>query len=327
MSWSDPLTARAISLAVAIALDAVLGDPPNRAHPVAWLGTLIGVLDRRLRRVRALSGRAGGAILMLATVGASVSASALLSVSAWSVSPLAGVIADALLLWLAISTRSLARAGVSVAVALEAGDLGTARERVSRLVARRCDVLDDSGAARAAVESLSENVVDGVVAPLFWAAIAGPAGAWLHKAASTLDSMVGYRHEPYARFGTASARLDDVLAWIPARLTVAIVSLAAWSVGLDGRAAWRVGLRDRRHHASPNSAHGEAAFAGALHVRLGGPVEYPDGVHERPTIGAEGGGPDAHSLLSAARLVYATSVVAGLLAVVSLVAVRLMIGR
>lgn len=327
LSWSDHLAARAISLAVAIALDAVLGDPPNRVHPVAWLGSLIGLLDRRLRTVRALSGRTGGAILMFATVSVGVGVSAALSISAWRVSPFAGIIADALLVWFAVSTRSLAHAGGSVAAALEAGDLVAARERVSHLVARRCDGLDDPGVARAAVESLSENVVDGVVAPLFWAATAGPAGAWLHKAASTLDSMVGYRCEPYARFGTASARLDDVLAWVPARLTIAIVALAAWFVGLDGRAAWRVGLRDRRHHSSPNSAHGEAAFAGALHVRLGGPVEYPDGVHERLAIGAEGAEPDAHSTLAATRLVRATGVIAGMFGIVTLVVAQLMIGR
>lgn len=306
----DPLMMRGFSIVLALVFDWALGDPSNRWHPVAWLGILIARLEALLRSVPALSGRAGGAILTVTTIVFAGAAAWALSRLAWGFGPVIGLYGDALLIYFTLSASSLMKAGRSVRDALRADDLPAAREAVAHLVARDTGDLDETGIARAAVESLAENTVDGVVAPLFWAALFGPVGAWVHKAASTLDSMVGYRRAPYTRFGTAGARLDDLLAWVPARLAIPLVALAAVLIGGDVVAAWGVGIRDRLKHESPNSAHGEAAFAGALGARLGGPVCYGEVMQERPHIG-EGGDPDADTLTRAARLVGAVAFVSG----------------
>ncbi len=180
-----------------------------------------------------------------------------------------------------------------------------ARSALARVVGRDTQELDESGVARAAIETIGENSVDAVIAPAFWALFLGPAGAWLHKAASTLDSMVGYRTEPYERFGTAGARLDDVLAFVPARLAIPLVAASAPVVRSDLRAAWTTGMRDRLCHASPNSAHGEAAFAGALRVSLGGGASYGGVWSQRVQIGAEFAAPSASDIAAAVRLLLA----------------------
>lgn len=316
----EALTMRAAALLVALALDAVFGDPPTRVHPVAWLGAVIAAVERLVRTLPGLGPRAAGGVLAGVVVAVATGLAFALSRAAYEFGPAVGVLADATLIWLALAARSLAAEGTAVARHLSAGDLHAARSRVARVVARRTDVLDESGVARASIESLGENVVDGVIAPLMWAAVAGPAGAWMHKAASTLDSMVGYRTEPYARFGSASATLDDALAWVPARLALVIVPLAALLSGLDAPGAWRVGLRDRRNHASPNAAHGEATFAGALGVRLGGPAEYADLRVERPLIGEDLRAPGAADTARAAKLVMTTTLVTTVLLAAALLA-------
>ncbi len=317
----DPLAGRALAIGLAYMLDMLFGDPPDRFHPVAWLGSFIRLAERSLRRHRCFDGRFGGVCLVILTcvpVGAVAFA---LSALAWSITPIAGLSVDTGLIWLALSVRSLAGEGGSVAVLLEGGNLSGARRHVSRIVGRRTDVLDEHGVARAAIESLGENLVDGVLAPLLWAAVLGPAGAWFHKSASTLDSMVGYRTERYAEFGYASAKLDDLLAWVPARLALLLIPLAAMMVGCDMRGSWRVGIRDRLNHESPNSGHGEAAFAGALGVRLGGSVSYDHGVHELPIIGAEGALADTRAVRGAVRLVVASGAVSAVSAVLILAVV------
>lgn len=308
----NPFATRAISIVLALVLDWALGDPPDRWHPVAWLGALIGRLDRGLRRIPRLSGRFGGAVLTVVTVSISAAAAWGLSTFAWRWGPVVGIYGDAVLIYFTLSASSLGRAGTRVADALDAHDLAGAREATSHLVARDTSSLDEAGIARATVESLAENTVDGVVAPLFWAAVLGPVGAWVHKAVSTLDSMVGYRVDPYTRFGTPSARLDDVLAWLPARITIPLVALTASLAGGDVRGAWRIGWRDRLKHESPNSAHGEAVFAGALGVTLGGPASYEGGVVHRERIG-EGSEPDASSIRRAVRLVARTALILAVL--------------
>lgn len=314
----SPFIARAISIVLALVFDWALGDPPNRWHPVAWLGALIARVEARLRRVPALAGRFGGAILVAVAVFVATAAAWGLSAFAWRWGPVIGIYGDAALIYFTLSAASLGRAGRRVADALSAGDLEAAREATSHLVARDTAGLDAAGVARATVESLAENTVDGVVAPLFWSAVLGPAGAWFHKAVSTLDSMVGYRTEPYARFGTVAARLDDILVWLPARLTIPLVAFAASFVGGDPWQAWRIGWRDRLKHESPNSAHGEAAFAGALALQLGGEVRYAGICVRREHIG-EGAPPTADSIYSTVRLLGVVSALSGVSAALALV--------
>lgn len=309
----DSLLLAAATVPLAVALDLVVGDPEVSWHPVRLLGRFAGAVERHLRASR-LSESLDG-ILLAAVVVASASGLAwALSFAAHLAGPVVGLAVDALLIAIALAGRSLAEAGAVVGRALARGDLAEARLLLARIVGRDTERLGETGIARATIETLAENTVDAVVAPLFWAALLGPAGIWAHKAASTLDSMVGYKDERNLRIGAMSARLDDVLVWVPARLAVPLIALSSALLGLDASGALRVGGRDRLLHASPNSAHGEAAFAGALRVRLGGEVCYRGRVSHRPDIGSEFSEALPERIGPAARLVVAVEVVGAVVA-------------
>jgi adenosylcobinamide-phosphate synthase len=198
---------------------------------------------------------------------------------------MAGDVVSVLLMYTCFAARDLAAHSHRVYRALKSGDLPEARRRVAMLVGRDTDRLDETGVTRAAVESVAENLVDGVTAPLFFAVLGGPVAAMLYKAASTLDSTFGYKTDRYLRFGWASARFDDLLNWVPARLTAPLVALTAMVFGLSPAGSWRACRRDARKHDSPNAGWPEAAVAGALGVQLGG-VNYYDGEpHDGPRFG------------------------------------------
>jgi adenosylcobinamide-phosphate synthase len=269
------------------AADLAFGDP-GRRHPVAGFGALAAALERRMHRPTRAAGTAYAALL--------VGAAALLG-------RLGGQRAAALAaaLWVALGGRSLAREARRVGALVEAGDLPGARRAVTALVGRDPTSLDGPELCRAAVESVAENTVDAVVAPLMWAAVGGPSGVLAHRAANTLDAMVGHRTERHERFGWAAARLDDGLNWPAARLAAAgAVVLAPVVGGSAGRAArtWR---RDGAAHPSPNAGRAEAAFAGALGVRLGGRNVYPERIEERPALG-DGALPSPADVERAVRL-------------------------
>jgi len=220
-----------------------------------------------------------------ATVGCTVGAAGLVL---WLASH-AGVAArdgvGALLIYFAIAPRDLVTHGGAVQRALAAGDLTAARRRVAMMVSRDTETLDAAGVARATVESVAENLVDAVTAPLFWALVLGPLGAVAYRAINTLDAMFGYRNARYRQFGWAAARADDVANWLPARLTAPLLVLAAPLVGGEMRRAWRILRRDGRRHSSPNSGLSEAAAAGALGVQLGGVGRYFGQEVHKPTLG------------------------------------------
>ena len=302
MSW---LAARPLVLALALALDLALGDPSYRLHPVRLLGDAITTGERVVRQI-ALSDRVAGALLAAAIAVLAAGTVLALSLLAWRLGgPLGGVAVDTVAIYFCLAGRALADEGNAIRSRLDAADLPDARNALARVVGRDTANLDESEIARAVIETLGENSVDALIAPAFWALLLGPAGAWLHRAASTLDSMVGYRNERYRRFGTAGAMLDDLMAWVPARLAIPIVTIAAVVVGLDWRAAWTTGLRDRRQHSSPNSAHGEATYAGALGVRLGGVGHYAGVPSQRAIIGAENAAASVNDLQAAVRLLLA----------------------
>jgi adenosylcobinamide-phosphate synthase len=274
---------RAIAAGAALALDRALGEPPvpDRAHPVALFGTAMSALERRVYDDR----RAPGALLAAAGVALAGAAGAAIG------SPLvAGYVSTA--------GRGLHAAALGVAAALEAGDVPAARDLLPSLVGRDPVALDASGVARAAVESVAENTTDAIVAPALWTAAAGPVGAFVHRAGDTLDSMVGYRDDRYRRFGLASARLDDALAWGPARATATLVALARPRQVPAVAGAVR---RDAPRHPSPNAGVAEAAFAAALGLRLGGANRYGGVVDDRPILGS-GRAPGAHDVTAAVAL-------------------------
>ncbi len=306
-------------------LDAALGDPRwiPWPHPVVLVGRAVTRLERRLRRPG--SGPAGLVVQGLALWAAVVGGSFLAAWVLWSglglVHPLLGRAAGVYLAYACLATRELDREARSVLRALRQGRLRAARDRLARIVGRDTGALPAVGVARAAVETVAENASDGVVAPLFYLALGaatglGPCLAVAYKAVNTLDSMVGYRDERYRLFGRVPARADDLANWMPARLTAALAALAAAFLWGRGHAALRTAWRDSRCSASPNAGWPEAAFAGALGVRLGGPRSYRGVPSPHPWIGADGGDPGPEHIARALRLLWATSALATAVAAV-----------
>ncbi len=271
-------------LIIAVILDLLLGDPRWLPHPVVGIGKFISALEKVLRRVFR-NDRVGGIVLLIVTVGCVLGSTYVVLRAAYAVHLWIGWAVSAWLSYTCLAARSLHRESKSVADRLIAGDLEGARRYLSRIVGRDTGHLDEPEIWRALVETVAENTSDGVIAPLFYLMIGGPALGLAYKAINTLDSMVGYKNERYGRFGWASARFDDLANWLPARITGILMVSAAPLVGLSGRNALRVMLRDGGNHSSPNSGIPEAAAAGAMGVRLGGTNRYFGVAVDKPTIG------------------------------------------
>ncbi|WP_434639017.1 adenosylcobinamide-phosphate synthase CbiB [Klebsiella sp. I138] len=272
---------------VAWILDSVIGDPPRWPHPVRWIGNLITIIQRIVRRhchsQRAL--RIGGGLMWLTVVG-------LTWFLAWGILKLAetlhpwlGWVIEVWMIFTLLAGRCLADSAREVERPLRAGDLAQSREKLAWIVGRDTSQLRPEQINRAVVETVAENTVDGIIAPLFFLLLGGAPLAMAYKAINTLDSMVGYKHEKYRAIGMVSARLDDVANFIPARLSWLLFSLAAFLCRYDGARALRIGWRDRYQHSSPNCAWSEASVAGALGIRLGGPNDYFGERVEKPWIG------------------------------------------
>ncbi|MGH3785392.1 MAG: cobalamin biosynthesis protein [Pseudonocardiaceae bacterium] len=287
--------ARAVGLLLGVAADAAFGDP-RRHHPVAAFGRLAATAERACYAEHRLA----GLVHTGALVGAAVAVGGLLERVGHGRAAVQ-VTGTALATWIALGGASLAEEGAAMARALDAGDLDTARTRLPNLCGRDPNDLDLAGMARASVESIAENTSDAVVAPLVWGAVAGAPGLLAYRAINTLDAMVGYRSPRYRRFGWAAARLDDLANLLPSRAAAALTALCAPLVGGSARGAWQSWRRDAGAHPSPNAGQVEAAFAGALHVRLGGRTVYPHGTEQRPVLG-HGRTPDAGDLTRGVEL-------------------------
>ena len=324
---------------LALALDRILGEPPAFWHPVCHMGRLADALERRARVF--LNGRndawhlvAGGICLSLLLLAFCLPA-ALLALLLDAVDERLGLLFATCALWLCVSPRAMEEHALAVANPLARGNLFEARHMLSRIVGRETQTLDAAGVARAAVESVAENSTDGTVASLFWAAAGlvlggAPAACALvlaHRVANTLDAMWGRKDEKYLCFGRCAARLDDVLAYVPARLTLPLTALACLLMKgtsakaraktrakASAKAAFLIGLRFCRRHESPNSAFAEAAFAGALGLTLGGPCRYQGRLVEHPTLGTGRREADAHDIKRAIALMKALCLVSALLA-------------
>ena len=299
----------------ALGLDAIFGDPERAWHPVRRLGAFIhwgeGVARRDSRHMKLR-----GVGLAMLVVGATY-LSGLVVVRAAGL--LDGALAlrgwfslgvQAALVWMSLAVRAMVEHVSPVLHALKNGDLPQARLAVGRMVGRDTAELDERGVCRACLESVAEGLGDGVVGPLFFAALGGAPLALAYRAVNTLDSMVGYKDERYLQLGWASARLDDLASWLPARKAALFSILAAWMLGLDPQAAWRVARRDAKDQPSPNSGWPEGAFAGALGVQLGGPIKYRGRVSEKATLGEPLKPLDAQALRLGLRLFVAASVLA-----------------
>jgi len=275
----------ALAVTLAVTLDMLLGDPLWLPHPVRWMGKTIAWLEPRFRALP-LKPLLSGA-LMATLLVPSVWIICLLAVRiAAAIHPAAGTLIQAVMLFACISARSLADAALAVGKALVQSNLYAARQAVSMIVGREVDRLDEHGVARAAVETVAENLVDGFVSPLFFAVVGGAPLAMAFKMVNTLDSMVGYKNDRYLLFGRVAARMDDIANFIPARLAVPFIAMAAQLLNGRGRAAMHTACRDGRAHASPNAGYPEAAFAGALGLWLGGGNHYHGRLVEKPIIGS-----------------------------------------
>ena len=296
-------------IAIALLLDLVLGDPRWMPHPVRLIGRLIAALEGPARRAIPDARLAGSVTALAVILAAALATGAMIGTAGW-IHPLLEDAVSILLLYTTLAARDLADHSIGVYRALERFDLAEARRLVSWLVGRDTGRLTEAEVVRAAVESVAENTVDGIIAPLFFAAIGGPAVAMAYKAVSTLDSMIGYRSERYIYFGRTAAKIDDGANYIPARLAAPIITAAAALTGGRATAAWRIARRDGRKHLSPNAGIAEAAFAGALGIRLGGVIERRGRPVNLPEIGDTIMPLARRQILAANRMMYAATGIA-----------------
>lgn len=290
-----------LSFPAALLLDLLIGDPPHLPHPIRWMGSAITAMEPRFRSL-SLPLRWVGVLFALALVlGTFVVCLASVGLM-YHLHPVAGFVVETLVLFYCLSIKSLAEAAETVQDALKEEGLENARKSLSMIVGRETGQLDAVAVNRAVIETVSENLVDGVLAPLFYAALGGAPLALTYKMINTLDSMVGYKNERYREFGWASARLDDAAGYLPARLSVPIIGAASQMLLRKGKGAFLTALKDGGRHKSPNAGLPEAAFAGALGVRLGGPNVYHGQTVEKPWIGTTFPDPSAGHVWQAVNL-------------------------
>ena len=308
----------ALPFFLAYLLDLLLGDPPGWPHPVRLLGSIIQYWESVLYRDRF----GAGALFWLAVMATTVILVFGVLGVAVLLPPWARIAVLIYFLYSGLATRSLHLESLKVEAALVKGDLDLGRASLSLIVGRETSHLSLEDMRRAVIETVAENLADGVVAPMFFTLALGLPGLFLYKAANTMDSMVGYKNYWYAQFGKVAARADDVLNFIPARLTALLMIPAAAALGLDCRGAWRILRRDRKRAASPNAGCPEAAMAGALGVRLGGPSIYFGRLVEKPFIGEPNQPLDHERYQQAVRLLYGTSLAMAALTLMGLLAGR-----
>ncbi|WP_342510017.1 adenosylcobinamide-phosphate synthase CbiB [Sporosarcina sp. FSL K6-2383] len=278
------MPAHFIAIAIGFLLDRIIGDPPTWPHPIRWIGNFISKLTSLLNKGRFRTEK--GALTLFGTVGIVFIAVFVIVAFAYQIHLFAGILVESVLIAVGLAQKSLRDAALSVYKPLVAKDLPEARTKLSWIVGRDTDNLKESEIARGAIETVSENTADGITSPLFWAFLLGAPGLWLYKTVNTLDSMIGYKDERYEKFGKFSARADDVLNFIPARVTGFLIIFYSPNEGKLGMMKRFVGWnRDARRHPSPNSGFLEAATAWQLGVTLGGQSTYRGKVSERPEIG------------------------------------------
>ena len=297
-------------LVLGFILDLFLGDPDWMPHPIVLIGKLISALEKCIRDIfpKSKSGeRLGGLLLAILVPGISFFLPFFILLIAGKFFYPLKLALEVFWCWQILAAKTLAKEGKMVCEKVRASDLIGARKQVGRIVGRDTGELTMTGVVKACVETIAESTSDGVIAPLFFMAIGGIPVGFLYKAVNTLDSMVGYKNEKYRYFGTCSARLDDILNFIPARITAILMILVSAFLGFDYKGAFRVWKRDRLKHLSPNSGNPEAAVAGALGIMLGGDAFYFGELHKKATLGDDVRNPEAEDINRAIKLMYGSS--------------------
>ena len=296
----------ALPMLIGFLLDAIIGDPYWIPHPVRWIGTLISALEKAIRK-HMKNLRAGGILLAVIVIAVSTLLPLILIRICRKLHPVCGLIAESICICYLLAARSLRNESMKVCEAAEKGDTEASRKAVSMIVGRDTASLDQDGILRAAVETVAENTSDGVTAPIFYMMLGGAPLGFFYKAVNTMDSMIGYRNEKYADIGRFAAKLDDVLNFIPSRLSAILMIAVCPILRFDMKNAYRIWKRDRRKHESPNSAQTESACAGALHLRLAGDATYFGELHRKPYIGDNDRPIEPADIRRANRLMYGTS--------------------
>ena len=292
-----------IKIWIAYVLDLIFGDPQNVVHPVQVIGKIISAGEKVLLRKKYKF--LAGAVLNIFTVSITYTSMYLISKSV-KISVFFMII-EIYLMYTIFSINSLAREGNRVYRILKEGDIEKARKDLSYLVSRDTEMMDEKMIIRSTMETISENTVDGIVAPMFYMFLGGMPLAMAYKAINTLDSMVGYKNEKYMDFGKFSAKVDDAANFIPARITGILIVLASMILGYDYKNSLKIFIRDRKNHSSPNSAHSEASVAGALGVQFGGKVSYFGKEIDKPTIGDKTKEFELEDIRKNIRIMYVTS--------------------
>lgn len=296
-----------IELAFAFVLDLAIGDPQWSYHPVRLIGRSVECLECLVRKLP-IPERVTGILLTMTIVSGTYLVTHAVVLLARQYSALGEMIMGAVIIYFAISIKSLADESTKVMTALKENDLVKARKALSLIVGRDTANLTQEQIVRACVETAAEGSVDGVLSPLFYAVAGGPTAVMVYKAVNTLDSMVGHKNEKYIRFGWASARLDDVANYIPARISAVLIPAASFLCGYGFKNSLRIACRDGRKHESPNSGIPEAAVAGALGILIGGPSTYQGEIVEKPFIGDAKNPLTANSIDAAIKILYVTSI-------------------
>lgn len=303
----------ALPLLCGYVLDMMIGDPYWLPHPIRAVGRLISRLEKLARNDKKCGLTFNGVLLGISVAAITTSAALAVLLIGYRVNLWLGLIIETVLCCYLIAARCLITESRKVQKALENGDIEAARKAVSMIVGRDTAVLDERGITRAAVETVAENTSDGVTAPLMYIGLFGAAGGFFYKAVNTMDSMIGYKNERYRELGQFAAKLDDVMNFIPSRLTAVIMIFSAFILGLNGRGAFRIWRRDRLKHASPNSAQTESAAAGALGLRLAGDAYYFGELHKKPYIGDPVREIEPRDITRVNRLMYLTSAITALI--------------
>lgn len=306
-------------------LDLLLGDPHFIYHPVRIIGNLIAFVEKRLNRTDYSDNRRrnNGRILVFVVIASTGIVTAGILIIAYLINIYAGIVVEAIMTYQILAIKSLKDESMKVYYALKTEDLQASRQAVSMIVGRDTMELTQEGVAKAAVETVAENTSDGIIAPMIYTAIGGPVLGYVYKSINTMDSMVGYKNDRYMNFGRAAAKLDDIVNYIPARVSAVIMIAAAgilsvFSKKYDARRAARIFKRDRYNHASPNSAQTEAVCAGALGLRLAGDASYFGKVVKKPYIGDEIRKIEKEDIVRANKLLYVSAFICELLCVIIL---------
>lgn len=297
-----------MSIILGFIIDCIFGDPYNFPHPVRLIGNLISELEKIMRKLFPDNLYIGGVLMSLSVIFLSTAVPFLILFLCYKINIVFGIIAESIMCWYLIAPKCLKTESMKVYKAVSENDIEKSRKAVSMIVGRDTQFLDFEEVIKATIETVAENTSDGVTAPVFYMSFGGAVLGFFYKSVNTMDSMVGYKNEKYKDFGRFSAKFDDVLNYIPSRLTAVLMVISAFILKYDGKSAYRIWKRDRLKHASPNSAQTESVCAGALNVRLAGDAFYFGKLCKKQYIGDNIRPVEKDDIIKANRLMYVTTI-------------------